>query len=108
MKKLLLLLGIGVGFVAGSRAGKAPYEKLMNTLRGVTGRPEVENVVATVSQKVDDVTDKVNDATDKVGAKVGDATDKVAAKVDDVTDKAGAKVDEVTAKVSSASSPPTK
>jgi hypothetical protein len=82
MKKLLVLLGIGVGFIAGSRVGKAPYEKLTNALRGVTGRPEVGNVVDTVSQKVDE------------------ATDKVAAKVDDVTDKAGTKVDQITAKVS--------
>jgi len=100
MKKLLVLLGIGVGFVAGSRVGKAPYEKLTNMLRGVTGRPEVGNVVDTASQKV-------NEATHKAGAKVNEATDKVAAKVDDVTDKAGAKVDQTTAKVSSAPSSPT-
>jgi hypothetical protein len=82
MKKLLVLLGIGVGIVVGLRFGRAPYEKLRDTLR----RPEVAQVVDAVSDKVDDFTDKV------------------ATKVDDVAGKVATKVDDAGAKVSSANS----
>jgi hypothetical protein len=67
MKKLLLLAGVAVGFVVGSRAGKAPYERLRGTLREVAGRPEVQQAVDAASAKVDDI-------TDKVGARVSEAT----------------------------------
>lgn len=51
MKKLLLLVGVSVGFVVGSRAGKAPYQRLRNTLREVAGRPEVKQAVDAASEK---------------------------------------------------------
>jgi tryptophan synthase beta subunit len=70
MKKLLVLVGIGIGFVVGSRAGKAPYARLTRTWREVTGRPEVKQVV-------DAVADKVEDLTDTVGAKVSSAASSV-------------------------------
>jgi hypothetical protein len=59
MKKLLVLLGIGVGIVAGSRLGRGPYEKLRGRAGAVAGRPEVHKAVDAVSDKVDDVTDKM-------------------------------------------------
>jgi hypothetical protein len=66
MKKLLLLVGVGVGFILGSRAGKEPYQRLENTLRELSGRPEVK-------QAVDAASEKMEDLADKAGAKVSDA-----------------------------------
>jgi hypothetical protein len=74
MKKLLILLGIGVGIVAGSRLGRGPYEKLRGTARDVAGRPEVTKVVDAMSDKVDDVTDKVATKVDVAGAKLSSKT----------------------------------
>jgi hypothetical protein len=68
MKKLLVLLGIGVGIVAGSRLGRGPYEKLRGKARGVGKRPEVSKVV-------DAVSDKVAAKVDEAGTKIAAATD---------------------------------
>jgi hypothetical protein len=66
MKKLLLLVGVGIGFIIGSRAGKEPYQRLENTLRELAGRPEVKQAVEATS-------DKLGDVADKAGAKVSEA-----------------------------------
>jgi hypothetical protein len=58
MKKLLLLAGVGIGFIVGSRAGKEPYQRLQNTLRELAGRPEVTQAVAAASDRVDDIADR--------------------------------------------------
>jgi tRNA A37 threonylcarbamoyladenosine dehydratase len=82
MKKLLLLVGIGLGFIAGSKAGRAPYERLEEKIRQVSGRPEVKQVVDAASDTVEAVTDHaVKAATDKVA----DVSDKVSAKVSSIT-----------------------
>ena len=48
MKKISFLLGAGVGFVLGSKAGRRPSEQLEAKLRAVTERPEVRNTVERV------------------------------------------------------------
>ena len=45
MKKFSFLLGVGVGFVLGSRAGSQPYEHLEAEVRKVAGRPETQRAV---------------------------------------------------------------
>jgi hypothetical protein len=72
MKKLLVLLGVGV--VVGSRLGRAPYEKLRGTVRGAAGSPEVAKAVDAVSDKVDDVTDTLATKVDEAGAKLSSST----------------------------------
>jgi hypothetical protein len=79
MKKLWLLVGIGVGFVLGSKAGRKPYERLEGKFREVSGHTEIKQAADGVSDKVEEVTDNAVDV----------ATDKVA----DITDKGGSKVD---------------
>jgi hypothetical protein len=39
MKKIMLLLGAGIGFVAGSKAGNGPYQQLEAKIRELTKRP---------------------------------------------------------------------
>jgi hypothetical protein len=39
MKKITLLLGAGVGFVAGSKAGNGPYQQLEAKVRELMKRP---------------------------------------------------------------------
>jgi hypothetical protein len=45
MKKVTFLVGVGVGFALGSRAGSRPYEQLEARVRKVAGRPETRRAV---------------------------------------------------------------
>ena len=71
MKKLSLLMGVAVGFVLGSRAGHAPYERLEAQIRQLAGRPEVKGAVDAAFDKATDLTDQ---ATGEVTEKVRYAT----------------------------------
>jgi hypothetical protein len=55
MKKAWLLLGVGLGFVLGLRAGRAPYERLKSKARELARRPEVKRVVDAASDKASDL-----------------------------------------------------
>jgi hypothetical protein len=59
VKKVWLLLGIAIGFVLGSRAGRAPYERLRQSAQDLSGRPEVKDTVASVTTSVTQVKDQV-------------------------------------------------
>ncbi len=77
MRRLWLLLGVGIGFILGSRAGREPYERVQTKLRQVSRRPEVKDAVDQISGQAEDVAetvlsvanDKVDDVSDKVQAK---------------------------------------
>lgn len=45
MKKMVFLLGVGAGFILGSRAGAGPYRELEQRARTVLHRPEVQATV---------------------------------------------------------------
>lgn len=67
-----MLLGIGVGFVAGSRAGREPYERLEGKIREVSGRPDVSRATSAAADSAETVADSaVGAVTDKV-TKVAD------------------------------------
>ena len=40
MKKIILVLGAGIGFIAGSKAGNRPYQQIAAKVREVTKRPK--------------------------------------------------------------------
>lgn len=80
MKKFLLLLGLGVGFVLGSRAGREPYERLRTTVNDLTERREFKRLA-------DSTTDLANSVAQDVSDKVSEATDRASDKVDKVSDK---------------------
>ncbi|MGO8863067.1 MAG: YtxH domain-containing protein [Acidimicrobiales bacterium] len=78
MKILWLLAAAAVGFVLGSRAGRAPYERLESKVREVAGRPDVRRAVDAASDAVSDLTDTaVSTASDKVS----DLSDRVSSKI---------------------------
>jgi hypothetical protein len=67
VKKLSFLLGLGIGFLLGSRAGSRPYQQLEAKVRSAARRPEVQDVVARTKEAVHS---QVAEAVDNVGDKV--------------------------------------
>lgn len=66
MKKLAFLIGVGIGFLLGSRTGTGPYRELEAKVRKVTNRPEVQDAVETTKgAAVRQVTDTVNRVSDR-------------------------------------------
>jgi hypothetical protein len=48
VKRFSFLVGVGAGFVLGSRAGSQPYKRLEATLRRLAKRPETQSAVQQV------------------------------------------------------------
>ena len=63
MKRLWFLVGIGAGFLLGSRAGTGPYQQIEANIRKFVGQPEVQG---TVNQVRDVVQDKVNESAGRI------------------------------------------
>lgn len=61
MKRLALLVGIGIGFVMGSRAGRGAYDQIEAKFRELTGKPAVRDVVDQVSGAVKEQTSAAKD-----------------------------------------------
>jgi hypothetical protein len=78
MKRFLTVLGIGVGigFVLGSKAGREPYERLEAKLTSVSNRDDVSAAIQRTSAAASDVKDKV------VGA-AAEKVEEASATVDD-------------------------
>jgi len=74
MKKLSLLLGVGLGFILGSKAGPRPYEQLEAKARSVTTRPEVQETKAKLKSAAGD---KIDEMANRVGRHVPDDGDSV-------------------------------
>ena len=66
MKKLTLLLAIGIGYVLGARAGRARYDQIKNLAFKVKEDPRVQSAASTVAdtarQQAPVVADKVTSA----------------------------------------------
>ncbi len=71
MKKMAFLMGLGIGFVLGSKAGRGPYEELEHKVRSLRQRPEVEDAVVrakgVANDQVTGVVDKVNEKLPSTG-----------------------------------------
>jgi hypothetical protein len=93
MKKILVLLALGVGFVLGSRAGRGPYEQLERWARQVTKRPEVRQVTgqlaASASQVGDMAAETASSVVSQAAAAASQATQSAADTVTHSIDKAG-------------------
>jgi uncharacterized protein (UPF0333 family) len=74
MKKLILLLGIAIGYVAGSAAGRERYEQIRSVTRRVKDNPQVQAGAAKAAEAAKDaapvVRDKAADAASTVSNKV--------------------------------------
>lgn len=67
MKKLAFLIGVGVGFLLGSKVGTGPYEHLETKVRSITNRPEVRDAVeATKEAATDQVTQVASKVSDRI------------------------------------------
>ena len=66
MKKLAFLIGVGIGFLLGSKTGTGPYEQLETKVRSITNRPEVRDAVETTKEAaVHQVTETANRISDR-------------------------------------------
>jgi len=65
MKKLAFVVGLGIGFLLGSRAGSGPYQGLEEKVRSLRARPDVDDAVertkAVASERVTEAVEKVNE-----------------------------------------------
>lgn len=72
--KVLLVVGLGVGYVLGSRAGRARYEQIKNAADKVWSDPRVQKQVNVaeefVKDKAPDVAEFLSDGAKKVVAQV--------------------------------------
>jgi hypothetical protein len=57
MKKLILLVGVALGFILGSRMGREPYERMESKVRELARRPEVNHAAESVSNEPADFDD---------------------------------------------------
>jgi len=75
MKKLLILVAGGIGYVLGTKAGRERYEQMRSTFNKVKDDPRVQQKTQQAAdlakQKAPIVKDKLTDAADKGAAKTG-------------------------------------
>jgi hypothetical protein len=71
MKKLTLLIAVGIGYVLGTRAGRERYEQIKKTFLNVKDDPRVQSAASTVAATAKEQAPVVRD---KVTAAAGAAT----------------------------------
>ena len=54
--KAVFIAGVAVGFMAGSRAGRGAYDRIISSGRKVAGNPKVQQATSTVQAKAADLT----------------------------------------------------
>lgn len=73
--KLVLLVGIGIGYVLGARAGRARYEEIKRAVRGFWNDPRVQhqmhNVEEFAKDKAPAVVDFLGDTAKKAVKRTG-------------------------------------
>ncbi|MGC2939575.1 MULTISPECIES: YtxH domain-containing protein [unclassified Brevibacterium] len=71
-KRLILLAGLGVGFILGSRTGRQSYERLKAQAQDLWTDPRVQDTVEKANQSIREkspaVADAVQTAADRVNA----------------------------------------
>jgi hypothetical protein len=110
--KILLGIGLAVGYVAGSAAGRKRYEQIKSKAGAAWNQPQVQKAVHNaetfVAEKAPIVQEKLADAAKAAPGVIKDAAAKVRGTADDVADKAADKAedvaDDVQSKTSSSSS----
>ncbi|TGD09330.1 hypothetical protein [Brevibacterium sp. S111] len=77
-KRLILLAGLGVGFILGSRTGRQSYERLKAQAQDLWTDPRVQDTVDRANQSLREkspaVADAVQTAADKVNAVASTST----------------------------------
>ena len=90
MKKFSLLAGGAVGFLLGSYAGRAPYERSEALVHQLLGRPPVQRVASQVTESANQVGEAAAGAASKAAEAAADRTAAAVSSVSDrVTDHLG-------------------
>ncbi|WP_349829163.1 hypothetical protein [Brevibacterium litoralis] len=85
-KRLVLLAGLGAGFILGSRAGRQSYERLKTQVENLWSDPKVQDGV---HRATDAVKDRVGpDVVDRVQSTVQSTADQVRTRAQDLGSKA--------------------
>ncbi|WP_285242020.1 YtxH domain-containing protein [Pseudarthrobacter sp. fls2-241-R2A-127] len=75
--KLLLGVGVAIGYVLGSRSGRAAYDKLKTRAAGIWDSKPVQHRVAVateaVKEKAPEVADQLGEAARRAGTVIGSA-----------------------------------
>ncbi|MFB9731367.1 YtxH domain-containing protein [Ornithinimicrobium kibberense] len=74
MNKLLLLVGAGVGYVLGARAGRERYDQIADQANKLWTDPRVQTKVEEVKEKAPEVAQKVSE---QAKSKAGEARSKI-------------------------------
>lgn len=79
MWKLTLIVGVGIGYVLGSRAGRQRYEQIAETARQIAQNPRVQDAADKAKHQAGAVAGKAAGAVaDRVGDRLPNAvTDRV-------------------------------
>lgn len=84
MKKFTLLVGVGIGFIAGSWAGRRPYETIEATLKGVVKDPDVQKTLSSATESAAAARDAAHDAAvdviEDASTRIANGAEKVASK----------------------------
>jgi hypothetical protein len=87
--KLLLGVGIAVGYVLGSRSGRAAYDKLKARAAGIWDSKPVQDTVSAATEvmkeKAPEVADQLGEAARRAGTVIGSAMHRDAASSDGKT-----------------------
>ena len=57
MKKVILIVGVVVGFILGSRSGRSPYEQLEKQFQTFVHRRDVQEVIEAAKETAQDKVD---------------------------------------------------
>lgn len=111
MKKLILLVGIALGFVFGSKMGREPYERIEGKVRQLADRAEVEHAVEVVSAQGTENNERAADAgidaiVDETSPSTNTAPKGTTAIARSAEDKTEAALDSELAKTFPSSDPP--
>ena len=72
--KVVLLTGMAVGYVLGTRAGREQYEKIRSQARSLWGDPRVQEQVSNVQQAVKEQVPVVQQKAEESARKVTDGS----------------------------------
>jgi hypothetical protein len=95
--KLTFVVGLALGYVLGTRAGRERYEQLKKSARQVAQNPAVRNTAESAAQQGRQFADKAYHAvSDKVGDRVPESVTQVTQRVRSLRDRShnGAREDD--------------
>lgn len=81
MKRALFILGVGLGFVLGARAGRGRYEQIKRTSARVFRSEPVQQTVATAQYVLDEATPVISQQARSFAEQAGEASKRVADRI---------------------------